>query len=204
MCPPREFDRARWIGSAPAAPPSGGFRPRFGVPIELFGVPVTLGPEHGIAVALAYVVAGVEGACALVVLFLLFLYVRAAPEEPTAPSGPRTPRQPVAREPGVRGFLRHLFGPVPEGNAITIGAGESTEGLSELVAPTKPVAVPAAPKGSPSKPIPVRTVADASPADAAAAAEARRAAGLAAQPCSSASLNGGSFSMAGSASWQRG
>ena len=164
---------------------------RLGAAITLFGVEVTLGLEHLAAVVLAGVVAGVEGVCALVILFLGFLYMRNAPDEPVQPTARGSgPRAPVAREPGIIGFVKYLFGPVPEGAAVTIGGEGDGAGEAEP-APSRLYSAPAE-KGSPhprtgtmaakptpvaaAKPIPVPS-AGSSPASM---NEARRAAAAAA------------------------
>ena len=120
------YEANRRIGAAReerAAAPA--FRPRLGGSIELFGSPVTIGLEHLAAVVATGVVAGVEGVCALVIAFLGFLYLRSAPAAPVVPARATAQRRaaPPPRQPGFIGFLKYLFGPVPEGAAITIGGG---------------------------------------------------------------------------------
>ena len=180
MADAASYEHNRRIGSAPVPDrATTGFRPRVGVPIELFGTTVTLGIYHALALAVTAIFAGVEGICAVIVLFLLFLYVRTAPDEPVpATQTPRSAGQRPARQPGVMGFLRYVFGPVPEGTAITVGPGG--EGVPDLTAPVQPMAGRVRPAPSQSKPIPVPTQGQCSGAEAAAAVEARRAAGLAA------------------------
>ena len=177
------YDRNRRVGSGGASSAGGdvgggtgdSFRPRLGATLQLFGSPVTLGPEHALALLLTYVVAKLEGVIALVVLFLAWFYMKSQPDdEPAAASRPRSaPRQ--QRRPGLWGALMHFVGPVPEGAPVTLAGADEVQDAPQqpVVSPSKPGAEPAAiPKPTPAP----WTAADEAKASATRAAAARAAA----------------------------
>jgi len=148
------YDENRRIGRAPERPglAGGGFRPTFSATLTLFGEDVTLGLGHLFAVFATGVVAGTEGVVALVVLYLGFLYMKSAPPTaaataPGAGTARTRPRQP--RAPGIAGWLRHAFGPLPEGPAITIGGAEDSGEATAAPAPAQAVGRPAVPAAAP-------------------------------------------------------
>ena len=120
------YDRHRRVGQG-QADSAGQFRPRLGAEIELFGTPVTLGPQHALGLLAAGVFAGLEGVVAVVVIFLGWLLYKSQPQ--TAPvatenpptSGSTSGRRPPQRQPGLWGAIMHFIGPVPEGPPIAMG-----------------------------------------------------------------------------------
>ena len=118
------YERNRRISSADD-PHGPTFRPRLGATVELFGSPVTLGPQHALGLIGAFAFAGLEGVFAIVVIFLGFLLLRSQPLSPTPPDGAATGGAPAPRQrqPGLWGAIMHFIGPVPEGAAVTLGNG---------------------------------------------------------------------------------
>lgn len=123
---PSAYDRHRRIGGGGTG--EAAFRPRLGATVELFGSPITLGPQHALALLCAYVMASLEGVLAIIMLYLGFLLLRAQPAVDVAAAGngasaAATPvnRLPRQRQPGVWGTIMHFIGPAPEGQAVTLG-----------------------------------------------------------------------------------
>ena len=194
------YRRNRGIGGAAAndAPPAQTFRPRLGSTVTLFGREVALGFEHLSVLLVAGVLGGVEVAIGIVVLYLGVLFLRATP--PVVPSadgaGGAAPRRraPRPREPGIIGALKHFFGPLPEGSAVSAvqedeaalaAASPSPSGGQVYSAPARTAGAAPAPAPAPARSPGIAvggapTRGDARAA-AAAAAAARAAAAAAAQ-----------------------
>ena len=126
---PSIFDRNRRVGSGDRNA-STGFRPRVGASVELFGQPMTLGPEHALGLLMSYVAAGLEGCLAAVAMFLGYIYFKAQPLPPMMPSSETqssaTRRVARQRQPGIWGTIMHFVGPVPEGSPVTLSLEESS------------------------------------------------------------------------------
>ena len=199
------YRRNRGIGGAAAndAPAAAAFRPRLGSTVTLFGREVALGFEHLSVLLVAGVLGGVEVAIGIVVLYLGYLMLSAAPPVvPAADAAGGVPRRgaPRPREPGLIGALKHFFGPLPEGAAVSAisedeaamaaamaAASPSPSGGQVYSAP--PRAAGAAPAPAPARSPGVAVGGTAARGDAraaaAAAAAARAAAAAAAQAESS-------------------
>ena len=179
------YDRHRRIGQRDE--PNANFRPQLGATLELFGVPVTLGPAHALVLLAAAVVGGVEGVMAVIVLFLGWIYMKSMPTQDAAggvatAGASNAPRRPRERQPGLWGAIMWFVGPVPEGQAIAMGealqsddvAARPVNSASQRQAATASAAAASAPPSA-------AAVAAASAADAAKAAAARAAAARAAE-----------------------
>ena len=196
------YRRNRGIGGAAAndAPPAQTFRPRLGSTVTLFGREVALGFEHLSVLLVAGVLGGVEVAIGIVVLYLGYLMLSAAPPVvPAADAAGGAPRRgtPRPREPGFIGALKHFFGPLPEGAAVSaisedeaaMAAATSPSPSGGQVYSAPPRAAGAAPAPAPARSPGVAVGGAAARGDAraaaAAAAAARAAAAAAAQAESS-------------------
>jgi hypothetical protein len=125
------YDRNRRIGRPTEA--AGGFRPRLGTELEIFGTPIALTPVHALVVLGTAYFAGTEGLFALLIVFLGWFLMKAMPaaEAPAVAHGSAGRTAPRPRRPGLWGWIMHFVGPVPEGAAVTVSEALS-EGTAEL------------------------------------------------------------------------